>query len=136
MRKRILSTILVLALFIAAITVGPIYAQTDDTEISDTWQFAGAVYLWGAGIDGKTQSGTEVSVDFGDLVDNLEMGFMGAFEARKGKWMFLTDVIYLDIGANKSVDVSIPIGPGAIDVTTNSSSSTYPLPPSRLSKGR
>ena len=121
MRKRILSTILVLALFLAAITVGPMYAQTDDTEISDTWQFAGAVYLWGAGMDGKTQSGTEVAVDFGDLVDNLEMGFMGAFEARKGKWMFLTDVIYLDIGANKSVDVSIPIGPGAIDVTTNAS---------------
>jgi len=98
--------------------VRPAEAQDIAKENDSGWQFAGAVYLWGAGIDGRTQSGADVTVSFGDLVDNLEMGFMGALAARKGKWSVFTDVIYLDVGADKSIDVSVPVGPGFIDVTT------------------
>jgi hypothetical protein len=92
-------------------------AQNAASEDSDQWQFAGALYLWGSDLGGTTSSGTGVDVAFKDLLDNLETGFMGAFEARKGKWSVLTDVIYMDISADETTTVSVPIGPG-IDVTT------------------
>lgn len=87
---------------------GPAQAQSDE---SNRWEYAGAVYLWGAGIGGRTLGGSEVEVGFSDLVDNLELAFMGAFSARKNDWSILTDVIFMDISAGKTVDVSIPIGP-------------------------
>lgn len=118
MKKNILFKIVVLALYVGALMLAPVHARAEDSGENDGWQFAGALYGWGAGIDGKTRGGTEVSVDFDDLFDSLEMGFMGAFEARKGKWSLLADVIYLDLEADKTADVTLPIGPG-IGVTTN-----------------
>ena len=118
MRKSVLSIIFVLILYAGALMIAPAHVQAEEPGTSDAWQFSAALYLWGAGIDGKTQSGSRVSVDFGDIFDNLEMGFMGAFQARKGKWSLLTDVIYLDVSADKTVGASIPVGPVSIDVTT------------------
>lgn len=92
--------------------------QTDSSESQDQWQFAGAIYLWGADIGGKTIGGAEVEVGFNDLLDNLEMAFTGAFAARKNNWSFLTDVVYLDLGVDGTADLSIPIGPIQVPVTT------------------
>jgi hypothetical protein len=103
------------------LTGGSALAQTDSSESQDQWQFAAAIYLWGADISGQTVRGTEVEVGLSDLLDNLEMAFMGSFAARKNKWALLTDVVYLDLGADKTVDVSIPVGPIQIPVTTSAS---------------
>ena len=70
----------------------------------NSWEFAAEVYLWGASIGGETASGSDVKIDFGDLLDNLEMAFMGAFKARKNNWSFVADVIYLDVKGEGSVD--------------------------------
>lgn len=96
-------------------------AQNDYSESQNQWQFAGAIYLWGADIGGKTIGGSEVEVGFSDLFDNLEMAFMGAFAARKNNWSFLTDVIYLDLGVDTTTDLSIPVGPIQVPVTTSTS---------------
>jgi hypothetical protein len=47
------------------------------------------------------------------------MAFMGAFAARKNNWALLSDVIYLDLGVDKTADLTIPIGPIEIPVTTS-----------------
>ncbi len=99
--------------------VSTVLAQTDSSESQDQWQFAGAVYLWGADIGGHTAGGSEVVVGFSDLLDNLEIGFMAAFAARKNNWSFLTDVVYLDLGVDKTIDLSVPIGPIPVPVTTS-----------------
>jgi hypothetical protein len=39
------------------------------------------------------------------------MAFMGSFEARKSRWSFLTDVIYLNVGANGSSTVPVALAP-------------------------
>jgi len=96
----------------------PALAQTESSESQDQWQFSGAIYLWGADIGGHTIRGSEVEVGFSDLLDNLEMAFMGAFAARKNNWSFLADVIYLDLGVDNTADLSIPIGPIQVPVTT------------------
>ena len=92
--------------------------KTNASDSEDQWQYSGAIYLWGADLGGRTLAGSEVEVGFSDLVDNLETGFMGAFEVRKNDWSLLTDIIYLDIGANKTADLSVPVGPIQVPVTT------------------
>jgi opacity protein-like surface antigen len=92
-------------------------AQDSVEADTDQWRYSAGLYLWFADIGGKTADGTSVDVGFSDLVDNLEMGFMGKFSAQKGKWVVVTDVIYLDVSAKDTINTSIPVGPGAIDVT-------------------
>jgi len=98
--------------------IRPTAAQVEGTDTDNRWQFTAQLYLWGASIGGETRSGTGISVELEDLLNNLEMVFMGSFEARKGKWSLLTDVIYLDLSGSETLTVSIPIGPG-IPVTTS-----------------
>ncbi len=114
MRKGVLFKIFLLALCVGALMLVPVQARAEEPGADDGWQFAAGLYLWGAGIDGKTQSDTEVGIDFDDILDNLEMAYMSAFEARKGKWSLLADVLYLDVGAEKTSNVTIPIGPGIV----------------------
>jgi len=46
------------------------------------------------------------------LFNNLNAGFMGSFEARKDKWLVLTDLVYLDVSADKNAKATVPVGPG------------------------
>lgn len=85
---------LVLSCLLAGLLV-PVSAA--DTRNPDEWQFSGEVYLWGASIDAKPDGGENVHISFSDLIDNLDMAFMGGFGARKGKWSLLSDFIYLDV---------------------------------------
>jgi len=44
---------------------------------------------------------------------------MGVFAARKNNWSLLTDIIYMDLGVDKTADLSIPVGPIQVPVTTS-----------------
>jgi hypothetical protein len=114
LRSRVIASVCLMFL-----GVSTVLAQTDSSESQDQWQFAAAIYLWGADISGQTVRGSDVEVGFSDLLDNLEMAFMGAFAARKNNWSFLTDVVYMDLGADKTVDLSVPIGAIQVPVTTS-----------------
>jgi hypothetical protein len=48
------------------------------------------------------------------------MALLLAFEARKGKWLVLTDITYRDLSADSSSvrSVDFNVGPGPINVTT------------------
>ena len=107
------------ALCFAVFGVSPVLAQTESSTTQDQWQFSAAIYLWEADLGGQTNRGSEVEVAFSDLVDNLEMAFMGAFAARKNKWSLLTDVIYMDLGVDTTADLSVPVGPIQVPVTTS-----------------
>ena len=74
----------------------------DDSSSDETWQFSGAIYLWGAALGGETRTGDDIDISFSDLLKNLDMAFMGMLDARKGKWSLLTDVIYLNVSDDKS----------------------------------
>ena len=65
------------------------------------------VYLWGASIGGTSAAGEDLDISFEDLVDDLEMGFMGMFGARKAKWSFLADIIYLDVEDGESTTANV-----------------------------
>jgi hypothetical protein len=53
----------VAAIFIgmaAALSLPLVHAESGATD--DRWQFHGALYLWGADLDGKAQGGDRISV--------------------------------------------------------------------------
>ena len=106
------------ALCCATFAISPVLAQTDSSLTEGQWQYAAAIYLWGADLGGKTLSGSEVEVGFSDLVENLEFGAMSSFTARKNRWSVLADMIYLDLGVDKTAELSVPVGPIQVPVTT------------------
>ena len=60
-------------------------------------QFFTQFNLWTPDITTETTTGTDIKIGIDDIIDNLDFVYMGTFGASKGKWTFLTDVIYLDL---------------------------------------
>jgi hypothetical protein len=114
--KVITSKILVLGVAsIVVLLASPVFTLAQETGSDDDWKFIGKLYFWGADIGGNTNSGNVIDVSIGDLLDNLTFGFMGGLEARKNKWSFLGDVIYLSESANKkNIALPAPSVPGGV----------------------
>ena len=116
MKSKFLVRILA-ALSFGTLFTAPVMAQ-EYSGYGDEWQHAIAIYGWGAGIGGRTTSGSGIDVKFDTVWDNLELVFMGSYQARKGRWSILTDVLYLDLAADKQLDLISPIGGEIFNVTT------------------
>src|SRR5205814_1858562 len=62
------------------------------------WTFDTTFYGWLAGVDGTVGVGRfsrDFSADFADGFDKLDLGLMGALEARHGRWGILTNLVYV-----------------------------------------
>jgi hypothetical protein len=98
-----------LALWLAA---GP--AQADSADLD----WLGIAYLWGSGItiDAREQS---VGIDFDDLVDDLEIAFMGRVEAQGDDFGGFVDVMFVGVGDRESrtlADVNVDNDVTAMDL--------------------
>jgi hypothetical protein len=103
------------------VLVPALLLASSGAQAADDWRFAGTLYLWAAGINGETVGGADIDFDFDTLLDNLDMGFMGAVEARRGSWSAIADVVYLNVGADEGATVKVPVAPDslvAVDVDT------------------
>jgi hypothetical protein len=94
-------------------------------ESNDEWRFHAVVYVYLPSVGGETSfpgsgGGSGASVDASKILDNLNLAFMGSFEAHKGPWGMFTDVIYLDIGDSESPSRDFSIG-GTLPVGANAS---------------
>jgi hypothetical protein len=104
------------------IAVGPVAAQTPQPTETESWQFALTAYAYLPAIAGTAYfpvpgTGASFNLNQSDLINNLKMAFMGAFDAHHGRWGLFTDVLYLDLGRrNTNVhdftigDVGLPAG--------------------------
>ncbi len=95
-------------------SVNDVAAQDEE----QTWQYELTLYGWFSSVDSLMKfprgpgQGDDLSFDASQIIENLKMIFMGAFEARHGKWGLLTDVIYMDVnGDNNQTLVSPGSGP-------------------------
>jgi len=75
------------------------------SDPADGWSFAFAPYGWIAGLKGTMATlpglpAVGVDASFSDILDNLDMGFMGAGEARKGRYGLFVDILYMDVSAS------------------------------------
>jgi hypothetical protein len=86
-----------LATLFGCVMLTPVHAQENWTEIG--------IYAHMLGIEGDATVGnvtSDVDVSFSDILDNLDFGFMGFVEHRRGKWSFIGDVAHLDVSADKT----------------------------------
>jgi len=107
------------ALLAGTLALGAGAAATAQTTTAQTggWQFELTPYIWAAGMKGDVQSGPlpkiSVDVSFSDILDVLDFGLMGAFEARKGRWGMLFDAIYMKLEMDGTASST---GPGGLTV--------------------
>ena len=106
------SKCLVSALSAVAMTMAPAILSAAEPGGADRWQFKAGAYLWGAGVKGETAVGSDIDISFDDLISNLNMAFMGDFEARKAKWSLAADLIYLNVGAGGGGSVPVSSATG------------------------
>lgn len=77
---------------------------TKQNAASSEWEFAFAPYLYATGISGTVGARgrvLEVDASFGNVLENLDIGLMGTFEARKGKLIFVSDLIWTKMSAER-----------------------------------
>lgn len=77
-----------------------------DARPSDTWQVSASPYAWASGIRGKVgQFGAppvRLDSSFGKVMSSLDVAFMGAVEARHGRFSILGDVMYGQLSGHGS----------------------------------
>ncbi len=89
--------------------------QSSETASSDApWTRIG-VYGFLTSIEGDVgyrAVEADIDVSFSDILDNLDIGFMGFAEHRRGKWSFIADLAWLDISESGGTRVTGPLGMG------------------------
>ncbi|HEY7658101.1 MAG TPA: hypothetical protein VH881_14635 [Burkholderiales bacterium] len=114
-KKRVLAVTLLATL---ALAPAPAQAQTAAAAPGSGWTFDFTPYIWGVAMSGDVQGRTlpTISIDmsFSDILDNLDSGLLGAFEARKGRWGLLFDAIYMKLEGSGTASRT---GPGPIGAT-------------------
>jgi opacity protein-like surface antigen len=92
----------------------PVLAQSAGQASTD-WQFRLTPYAWVTGFTGEIRAGEAVEsigASFSNILDSLDFGLMGAFEARKGRWGFLFDGFYAKLSKDGSTS-------GAADISVH-----------------
>lgn len=83
------------------------HERTDESQ----WRYRATPYIWGAGLEGRVGKfgrRADVSKDFSDVLEGLDMGAMLAFEARRGRYGLLTDLMYISLSESDSLPT--PLG--------------------------
>jgi hypothetical protein len=90
------------------------------------WDFEVTPYFFAAGLNGTAGArGIEADVDasFSDIWDDLDIGLMGLFLARRGPWTLEFEGIYFKVSDQASKTVTGPFGQvsvkGALDVSAS-----------------
>jgi hypothetical protein len=96
-----LMAVLTLVLMAATSTAALAADPTADETASSEWQYDFEVYFWLPNFYVTTAAQDHITVTLGDLISNLKWMTMVDFGARKDKWSFGADVIYLHIGDHK-----------------------------------
>jgi len=103
---------------------GPVDATPADSE-AESWQFALTAYGYLPAISGTAYfpvpgTGANFNLNQADLIDNLKMTFMGAFDVHRGSWGLFADVLYLDLGRHNTNLHDFTIGNVGIPADTTS----------------
>lgn len=87
------------SLCLAALGAATLLAAT--ATHAEGWKHELAPYLWGAGMNGTTgvrNVEADVDMSFGDIVDNLQMGFMGTYVGTHDRFSIAADAIFMNLG--------------------------------------
>lgn len=103
---------LVVTLIPVLLLIGAPLLAAETAPQQDNWDFAAAIYGWLPSINGDlvfpTGTGETLTMDAGEILDNLKMTAQVGLQARKNKWSLLADVIYMDLGNEQSATTDLP----------------------------
>ena len=108
----------------AALTLGASGFAAAQTPAASpgAWQFEVTPYLWMAGLKGDVAGPnlpqTDVNVSFSDIWNVLDFAAMGTFEARKDRWGFFVDGIYMKLSDSMTMSRT-GAGPLGATLTAN-----------------
>jgi len=92
------------------------------SQAADGWQNEVSIYGWYAGIDGEVTfpggSETDVTVEASDILENLNMIFMGGYQGKYDRWSIIADVVYMDVGGR--ADKPLVLGAHSVDLDIKS----------------
>jgi len=122
MQKIIMGTLLTCTLAISGKDIAP---NTEEVamapvleEKTSSWEHSISIYGWLPSFDGTfnyTIPGDPNDPNDSDkegessIADTIDMVFMGSYEARKDKWSFLADAIYLKMSDAQNVSWDVPL---------------------------
>lgn len=104
-------------------------SESTDPAPGADWEVAFTPYLWIAGTKGDVGvprgEGVEIDKSFADTLGNLKFAFMGALDIRHGRFVALSDVMFISVGAKAEgirnpgfvegkIDSSVFVGTGAL----------------------
>ncbi|WP_020207814.1 hypothetical protein [Gilvimarinus chinensis] len=84
-----------------AFASGSIAAAFASPAYSAEVQYTAELYALGADVDISGEGFSETA-EFGDILDNLEMGFFGSFSAKGDKFGVIGNLLYVDVENTKS----------------------------------
>ncbi|MTH79696.1 hypothetical protein [Paracoccus aestuariivivens] len=93
------------------------------------WTYSANIYAWIPGLDASVQTPLgelNSRSSGGNVLDNLDMAFMGTFEARRDKWGLLFDGVYAKLSTSKDTPFGLAFSQGEI-ATELSAVSGYAL---------
>lgn len=112
-RQTTLALVTALTLLTSAV---PATAQDADDELrkEEGWEFRLTPYLWTLALEGDVAAfgapPASVDLSFSDLFDALDLALAGVFEARKGRWLLITDLSYMELSQGGQVTFQPPPG--------------------------
>lgn len=82
---------------------------------SGAWKYSASAYVYLPSVSGKSSfpvdsGGGPIDVSAEQIIDSLKMTFMGTLDAHNGRWGVFTDLIYLDVGKDKTGSREFTIG--------------------------
>ncbi len=114
-----------IAAVFAAMTVLGVGRVNAQGAANDGWRFQIAPYFLMPGLNGKVGYGgitTDLAMDFGDILDRLDMGIMVMATAQRGRWVFGFDAMYFKLSDQGTSSASGPFGfvqaDGTLELTT------------------
>ncbi|MDV5170422.1 hypothetical protein [Photobacterium rosenbergii] len=101
------------------------FCSVSNASEASQWQYEFTPYLLAAGMEGTTGVRgftTDLDASFSDIISDLDMGFMGLFTARKGRWVLGLEGVYIDLNNESSAPVQgsagFLTGNGKLDVSS------------------
>ena len=78
--------------------------SSGQSSIASGWEFSIAPYLYMTGLTGTVGARgrtAEVDMNFSDVIENLNLALMGTFEARKGRFVVVNDLMWIKLGEER-----------------------------------
>jgi len=97
--------LVVLAVMLMSFTLSSSALAGDNQTEQDEWTYFLQLNLYAPDIDIETTLDQDITLSVSDILDNMDLAYMGTFGASKNKWTFLVDVNYLNLDFDDSLTI-------------------------------